>query len=104
MMAQPISPTLSRENEIKRGNAYIFSNDLAVIPLAIEENVASVIHSVSDINHAIDMKWPPEFCLLDFDGVDLQGGFGPSIDGGIVCTDHGTQLRCIRHPSKQSVC
>jgi hypothetical protein len=78
---------------------YIFSNDLAVIPLATEENVAIVIHGVSGSNHAVDVQWPPEFRLLDFDGVDLQGACCPCILDGFVCGEHGTQRRCI---SKQS--
>jgi hypothetical protein len=88
-----------QEKRNQGGNAYIFSKDLAVIPLAIEENIAIAIHRVSGSNHAVDVQWPHEFCLLDFDRVELQGGCGRSILDGFVCSEHGTHCRCI---SKQS--
>jgi hypothetical protein len=90
MMKKAINPNLSR------GNAYILSYDLAVIPLATEENVAIVIHKVSGSHDAVDVQWPLEFRLLDFDGVDLQAACGARMLDGFMCSQHGTHGCCIR--------
>ena len=89
-MAKPINPP-----QAGKRNVYICSNDLAVIARAIEEKVAIIIHMVSGSNHAIDTKWPPEFRLLDLDGVDLQGAGDQSMWDGFVCGQHVLGRRYI---------
>lgn len=55
---------------------YLFSEDLAVIPSAKEEKVATMIHVISGSDHTVYLERPLEgeaFCFRDSDGVDLHG-------------------------------
>ena len=69
----------SRQQEKKEQentHTNLFREELAVVPGAKEENVATIVHSIPDSNHTIYLQWPLEFFYVqfcDFDGEDLHG-------------------------------
>lgn len=42
----------------KMGNTNLLGEDLAVVPSAVEDNIAIVIYWVTCSNHAKHLKWP----------------------------------------------
>jgi hypothetical protein len=67
---------------------YPFSYGLAVIPSAVEKNVASRINRIPGGNQAIDVQWPMDtlFDLSNFNGENLQRAVRNSIFwGGSKC-------------------
>jgi hypothetical protein len=78
--------------------ADLLSENLAIFPRTVEENVAVAIHGVSGGDRAVHTQWPirPEsflVYLLEFEREDLQG---TSNGSGItrlcsVCEVHRTQ-------------
>ena len=75
----------SNSSKRTKKKKYLLSENLGLIPCTGKQKVAIVIHGISGSNHAIDTKWPPEFRLLDLDGVDLQGVGDRSMWDGFVC-------------------
>lgn len=78
-----------------QASKYLLSDDLAVVPFAIEK-VTIIIYCIPDSNMAIDMQWPPEiiFYIGHLDWKDLQN----SLAAGIIWDNslriaHGTQWR-----------
>lgn len=76
---------------------HLLSENLAIIPSAVEQKVAIMIDRVPDSNQAVDMQWPLEnlFDSYHLYGEDLQGTVAASIScDRPMCIAHGGHRRC----------
>ena len=95
---------------IRKGTgAYLSREDLAVIPSAKEENVATIVDNISCSDYTVYLQWPLKgiaFYFCDFNRVDLHSPPDLSTQLGVawyvVGKEQGAQYRCMQ-PSEVCV-
>ena len=94
----------------QRGNEKnLFGEGLAVIPGAVEDDVAVSVDDVARGDHTVDMDGPTQAPsdVRDFDGVDLQGIEGLGVAPWSLCVRvaHGLNVGCTyRHTHTHIFC